>query len=306
LAAIATALIAVLRSGDHLLVTDSAYRPTRVFCDTTLSRLGIATTYYDPLIGSNIAGLLRPNTRAVFVEAPGSQSFEMPDIPAIAAVAHAHGAIMLMDNTWATPLFFRAFDKGIDLSIQAGTKYIGGHSDLMLGTVSANSQTWPGIKDTVQTLGLCVGPDDIYLGLRGLRTLAVRLGRHQQSGLKVARWLLGRPEVSRILNPALEGDPGHAIWRRDFIGASGLFSVVLKPVPDAAVSAFLNALALFGMGYSWGGYESLIILFDCSSYRTATRWAPGGPALRLHIGLENADDLIADLEQAFAVMACEA
>jgi cysteine-S-conjugate beta-lyase len=303
LAAIATALIAILRSGDNVLVTDSAYRPTRIFCDTMLSRLGISTTYYDPLIGSEISGLLQPNTRAVFVEAPGSQSFEMQDIPTIAAVAHAHGAMVLMDNTWATPVFFRAFEKGVDLSIQAGTKYIGGHSDLMLGTISANSQTWPRIKESVQNMGLCVGPDDIYFGLRGLRTLAVRLARHQQSALKVAGWLADRPEVLRVLNPALQSDPGHAIWQRDFTGASGLFGVVLKPVPDAAVNAFLDALTLFGMGYSWGGYESLIILFDCSPYRTATRWAPGGPALRLHIGLENADDLLADLDCGFAAMA---
>jgi cystathionine beta-lyase len=302
-AAVSTALLSVLSAGDHLLVTDSVYRPTRNFADTILTRFGVETTYYDPLIGAGIAEVLRPNTRAVFVEAPGSQSFEMQDIPAIAEAAHARGALVLMDNTWATPLYFPAFEKGVDLSIQAGTKYIGGHSDLMLGTVSANAATWPKLQETVQTYGLCVGPDDIYLGLRGLRTLSVRLERHQRSAIEVARWLQRRPEVLRVLHPALADDPGHAIWARDFLGASGLFSVVLKPAPETAVYALLDSLRLFGMGYSWGGYESLVILFDCVPYRTATRWAPGGPTLRLHIGLEDVGDLLADLEGGFAALA---
>jgi len=303
LAAISTALLAALRSGDHLLVTDSAYRPTRTFCDGVLARLGVETAYYDPLVGGSIAGLFRPNTRAVFLEAPGSQSFEMQDIPAIAAAAHERGLTVLMDNTWATPLYFPAFAKGVDLSIQAGTKYIGGHSDVMLGTISASAALWPRLRETVTTMGLCVGPDDMYLALRGLRTLSVRLERHRQSALTVARWLRERREVRRVLHPALEDDPGHAIWRRDFSGSSGLFSIVLQPVADAAVHAFLDALSLFGMGFSWGGYESLVILFDCSGYRTATRWAPGGPTLRFHIGLEDPGDLIADLERGFAAMA---
>jgi cystathionine beta-lyase len=303
LSAISTAFLAALSSGDHVLVSDSVYRPTRVFCDGTLARLGIETTYYDPLIGAGIAGRLRPNTRAVFLEAPGSQSFEMQDVPAIAAVAHQRGATVLMDNTWATPLYFQAFAKGVDLSIQAGTKYIGGHSDVMLGTVSANASLWPKLNETVATMGLCVGPDDMYLALRGLRTLGVRLERHQQSALTVARWLRERPEVRRVLHPALEDDPGHAIWRRDFTGSSGLFSVVLQPTADGAVRAFLDALALFGLGFSWGGYESLVILFDCTGYRTATRWSPGGPTLRFHVGLEDPGDLIADLERGFAAMA---
>lgn len=302
-AAVSTALLSVLSAGDHLLVTDSVYRPTRNFADTILKRFGVETTYYDPLIGAGIETLFKANTRAVFVEAPGSQTFEMQDIPAIAKAAHAHGAVVLMDNTWATPLYFRAFEKGVDLAIQAGTKYIGGHSDLMLGTVSANAATWPRLRETVQGAGLCVGPDDIYLGLRGLRTMGVRLERHQASALAVARWLQQRPEVLRVLHPALPGDPGYAIWRRDFLGSSGLFSIVLKPVSETAVHAFLNSLRLFGMGFSWGGYESLVILFDCTAYRTATRWTPGGPCLRFHIGLENVDDLIADLEQGFAAMA---
>ena len=300
LSAIATALLAVTNSGDHVLVSDSVYRPTRTFCNSVLKRFGVETTYYDPLIGADIATLFRPSTRAVFVESPGSQTFEMQDVPAIAAVAHARGAVVLADNTWATPIYFRPLEKGVDLAIQAGTKYIAGHSDVMLGTVSANAALWPRLKETVMQMGVCVGPDDIYLALRGLRTMGVRLRRHQESGLKIARWLAERPEVLRVLHPGLETDPGYAIWRRDFSGASGLFSVILKPAPQEAVYAFLDSLTLFGMGFSWGGYESLVVWFDCSSYRTATRWNPGGPALRFHIGLEDPDDLVADLEQAFA------
>lgn len=301
-AAVSTALLSIVGAGDHILITDSVYRPTRLFADTILKKLGVETTYYDPLVGSAIAKLIRPNTRAVFVEAPGSQSFEMQDIPAIAQAAHEKNALVLMDNTWGTPLYFRAFEKGVDISIQAGTKYIGGHSDLMLGTISANEATFAKVKETISTLGLCVGPDDMYLALRGLRTLAVRLERHQKSAFEIARWLAARPEVLRVMHPALESDPGHAIWKRDFLGACGLFSLVLKPAPEKAVHAFLDALQLFGMGYSWGGYESLVILFDCSGYRTATAWAPGGPALRFHIGLEDKDDLIADLERGFSAL----
>ncbi|MBV9261884.1 MAG: cystathionine beta-lyase [Pseudolabrys sp.] len=297
-----TALLTVLSSGDHVLVTDSVYRPTRIFCDSILRRLGVETTYYDPLIGTGIAGLMRPNTRAVFVEAPGSQSFEMQDIPAIAAIAREKNAAVLMDNTWATPLYFRALEKGVDLSIQAGTKYIGGHSDIMFGTVSANAAYASRLKETFNGLGLCAGPDDVFLALRGMRTMAVRLARHQESALTVARWFASRPQVARVLHPALESDPGHAIWRRDFTGASGLFSIVLKPMSEKAVYAFMNELQLFGMGYSWGGFESLVISFDCKEYRTATPWNPGGPTLRFHIGLEDPDDLIADLERGFVAM----
>ena len=303
MSAVATALQAVAGAGDHILVSDSVYRPTRVFCDGVFKRMGVETTYYDPLIGKGVATQIKSNTRAVFVEAPGSQSFEMQDIPAIAAVAHEKGAVVLMDNTWATPLYFNAFAKGVDLSIQAGTKYIGGHSDIMFGTVSANAATLARLKDTTGALGLCAGPDDIYLALRGLRTLAVRLARHYQSGLHIARWLAARPEVARVLHPALESDPGHALWKRDFIGASGLFSVVLKPASERAVYAFMNELTLFGMGFSWGGFESLVILFDCREYRTATRWTPGGPTLRFHIGLEDCGDLTADLDRGFRAMA---
>jgi cystathionine beta-lyase len=302
LSAISTALLSVAGSGDHVLVTDSVYRPTRNFCDGVFKRMGVETTYYDPLIGADIAKLFKPNTRAVFAEAPGSQSFEMQDVPAIVKAAHDKGAAVLVDNTWATPLYFRAFEKGVDLSIQAGTKYIGGHSDIMFGCVSANAATYPQLKDTMNSLGLCVGPDDMYLALRGLRTLGVRLARHNESGLRIARWLEQRPEVLRVLHPALESDPGYKIWQRDFSGACGLFSIVLKPMPEKSVLAFMNELALFGMGFSWGGFESLVILFDCAEYRTATKWVPGGPTLRFHIGLEDPDDLIADLEGGFAAM----
>jgi cysteine-S-conjugate beta-lyase len=299
LSAITTALLAVLKAGDHLLVCDNAYRPTRNFCNGLLVRYGVETTYFDPLIGAGIADLFKPNTRAVLVEAPGSQSFEMPDIPAIAAVAHGRGALVLDDNTWATPLFHRSLDHGVDISIQAATKYIGGHSDIMFGTISANPTAWPLIAEAVRLLGVCAGPDDVFLALRGLRTLAVRLAQHHRSGIEIARWLAARPEVVKVLHPALESDPGHAIWKRDFTGASGLFSIVLKPAPRKAVDALLDTVKLFGMGYSWGGFESLVIPFDCADYRTASKWAPGGPTLRLHIGLENVSDLKADLARGF-------
>jgi cysteine-S-conjugate beta-lyase len=306
LAAISSALLSVVKAGDHVLVTDSAYEPTRKYCDQILTRLGVTTTYYDPLIGAATAELFRPNTRAVYLESPGSLSFEMQDVGAIAKVAHAKGAAVLIDNTWASPLYFRPLEHGVDLSIQAGTKYIGGHSDLMLGTVSANAAHVAALKETVRLSGLCEGPDDVYLGLRGLRTLAVRLERHFKSGVAVARWLEQRPEVLRVLHPAMPSFQGHAIWKRDFTGASGLFSVVLKSVPQKAVYAFLNTLELFGMGASWGGFESLAIPFDCSHARTATHWAPGGPTIRFHIGLEAVDDLLADLERGFAALAAAA
>jgi cystathionine beta-lyase len=306
LAAISSAFLAVVHAGDHVLVTDSTYGPTRTFCDQVLTRLGVTVTYYDPLICGGISELVRPNTRLVYLESPGSLSFEMQDIPAIAKVAHSKDALVLMDNTWATPLYFRPLDHGADMVIQAGTKYIGGHSDVMLGTVSANAATVVRLKNTVRHTGQCEGPDDVYLGLRGLRTLAIRLERHQKSGLAVARWLEQRPEVLRLLHPALPSHPGHAIWKRDFSGASGLFSMVLKPVPQKAYFAFLDSLELFGIGASWGGYESLAIPFDCTPLRTATRWQPGGPTVRFHIGLEAVDDLIADLERGFAAMAAAA
>ncbi|WP_338688390.1 cystathionine beta-lyase [Bradyrhizobium sp. 26S5] len=302
LSAISTTLLAVLKAGDHLLVCDNAYRPTRNFCDNMLKRYGIETSYFDPLIGAGIETLFKPNTRAVLIEAPGSQTFEMPDVRAIAAVAHARGALVIDDNTWATALYHRSLEQGVDISMQAGTKYVGGHSDIMFGTIAANAKAWPLVQEAIRLLGVCAGPDDVYLALRGVRTLSVRLAQHHRSGLEMARWLAARPEVERVLHPALETDPGHAIWKRDFTGASGLFSIVLKPVPQSAVDAMLNSLTLFGMGFSWGGFESLAIPFDCSDYRTATKWSPGGPALRLHIGLENLDDLKSDLDRGFAAL----
>jgi cystathionine beta-lyase len=300
LSAITTTLLAVLQAGDHLLVCDNAYRPTRNFCNGLLARYGVEITYFDPLIGAGVTELFKPNSKAVLIEAPGSQTFEMPDIPAIATAAHARGALVIDDNTWATPLYHRSLDQGVDISMQAATKYIGGHSDIMFGTISATAKAWPMIAEAIRLLGVCAGPDDVFLALRGLRTLGVRLAQHHRSALEMARWLATRPEVVRVLYPALESDPGHAIWKRDFTGASGLFSIVLKPAPQKAVDALLDAVTLFGMGYSWGGFESLIIPFDCVPYRTATQWAPGGPALRLHIGLENVEDLKADLERGFA------
>jgi cystathionine beta-lyase len=286
-----------------VLVCDSVYRPTRRFCDNALSRLGVDVAYYDPLVGAGIKSLLKPSTKVVFAESPGSQTFEVQDIPAISAVAHAAGALVVLDNTWATPLFFKPFAHGADVSIQAATKYIVGHADAMLGAITVNEAVWPTLARTHDELGLCAGPEDVYLALRGLRSLGVRLARHQASALTVAEWLAKRPEVARVIYPALTSDPGHAIWKRDFTGSSGLFSIVLKPVPRKAVAAMLDGLELFGMGYSWGGYESLIIPFDPSSYRTATKWKAEGPALRLHIGVEEVDDLKSDLEAGFARLA---
>lgn len=303
LSAIGTALLAVVKSGDHILVADSVYRPTRVVCEGILKRLGVETTYFDPLAGSGIGALFRKNTSAVFLEAPGSQSFEMMDVPAVAKAAREHGAVSLMDNTWATPLYFRPHEHGVDISIQAGTKYLGGHSDINLGTISVSDPHHKRVLQTHGDLGINPGPEDVYLALRGLRTMAVRLERHMASGIRVATWLQSRPEVLRVLHPALENDPGHAIWKRDFDGACGLFSFILKPEYQNNIAAFFDTLALFGMGYSWGGFESLAIPFDCSSYRTATKWNPGGPAVRLHIGLEDPDDLIEDLTAGLAALA---
>ncbi len=302
LSAITTAVLSVVKAGDHLLVTDSAYAPTRKFCNDILTPLGVETTFYDPLAGAAIEKLMKPNTRAIFLEVPGSLTFEMQDVPAIAAAAKKRGAATIMDNTWATPLFFKPHAHGVDLSLEAGTKYLGGHADANIGWVSATEAWWPKVKDTHGTLGLCPGPEDVFLSLRGLRTLAVRLARHMESGLAIARWLQERPEVARVLHPALESDPGYAIWKRDFSGACGLFSIVLKPCSAKAAAAFVEGLELFGIGASWGGFESLAIPFDVTKIRTATKWNPGGPAVRLHIGLEDAGDLIADLERGFAAL----
>ncbi len=300
LAAVTVALLACLKAGDNLLVPDSVYRPTRHFCDGVLKRFGVETTYYDPAIGAGIAGLMRPNTAAVFTEAPGSQTFEMQDIPAIAEAAHAGDACVLMDNTWATPLFFPPHARGVDICIEAGTKYLSGGSDLLLGLTSANERWWKRLRDTFDSFAMCAGPEDVFLGLRGLRTMALRLKEHERQALDMARWFDARPEVLRVLHPGLPGDPGHAIWRRDFNGSSGLFSVVLKPAPTASVAAMIDGLELFGIGASWGGFESLVLPFDATTYRTVTPFEPGGPALRFHIGLEDLDDLKADLDSGFA------
>ncbi|HEX6958374.1 MAG TPA: cystathionine beta-lyase [Ferrovibrio sp.] len=299
-AACSGAILSVVKAGDHILVTDSAYGPTRNFCDTLLKRLGVETEYFDPLIGAGIKELMRPNTSLVFLESPGSLTFEIQDVPAIAEIAHRHGAKVAMDNTWGTPLYFKSFRHGVDLSVHAATKYIVGHSDAMLGVVIATKESWPHLRDSIRALGVNAGPDEIYLGLRGIRTLAVRLPRHMESAITVADWLKGRPEVSRVLHPALRDDPGHAIWKRDFLGACGLFSFELdRKYGDDAVAAFVDHLELFGIGYSWGGYESLVTVAKPHSLRTARPWQDRGPLIRLHIGLEATEDLIADLKAGF-------
>ena len=293
--AIALAILSVSSAGDHILMVDSCYEPTRILCERTLKRFGVETSYYAP--NDDITAHLRPNTKAVFCESPGSLTFEVQDIAAIVQAAHAHGAAVLMDNTWATPLFFQPLAHGVDLSIQAATKYIGGHADVMLGYVAANEKHAARLHQTHGDLGLYASGDDCFLGLRGLRTLAVRLKQHQETGLALARWLKARPEVARILHPALEDDPGHALWKRDFSGACGLFGLILKPVSEVALAAFVDGLQRFGIGYSWGGFESLIV--PAHIKRTARPFEAEGPVLRIHAGLEDADDLIADLEQGF-------
>ena len=294
------ALMALLSAGDHLLMIDSVYAPTRNICDGLLKRFGIETTCFDPLIGAGIADLIRPNTKAIFLEAPGSLTFEMPDIPAIVAIARDRDVLTLIDNTWATPLYFRPLDHGIDVSIMAATKYVVGHSDALVGTIACGPRAWKRVKSAHGDLGMFTGPDDMYLALRGLRTMAVRLAHHQRSALAIAEWFEGRPEVSRVLYPALPSDPGHAIWKRDFAGASGLFGVVMKGGSDAAVAAFLDHLELFGLGYSWGGFESLAIPADPRPARSAVPWQAEGALLRFQIGLEDTADLIADLDAGLA------
>lgn len=301
--AISTSILAFVKAGDHILMTDSTYHPTRSFCDKMLAKLGVETTYYDPVIGAGIEELVRPNTVLIFTESPGSQTFEVQDIPAIAKVAKKHELWLLIDNTWASPLFFRPFEHGVDVSIQAATKYIVGHADAMLGSITSTARAAPHIARSKDLMGVCPGSEEAYLGSRGLRTLATRLAQHQKSGIEMASWLEQRPEVARVLHPALPSHPQHAIWKRDFLGASGLFSIILKPVTQTQLAAMLDGLKLFGMGFSWGGYESLVIPFDPTGYRTATKWEAEGPALRLHIGLEDVNDLKADLEDGFKRLA---
>ena len=301
IAAIAVALCAFLKTGDHVLVPDSVYAPTRAFCDRRLGPNGIEIEYYDPLIGSGIAKLIKPNTRVVFCEAPGSLTFEMQDIPAIAAVAHARGIPVLADTTWGTPYYFRSFEKGVDVSIHAATKYIAGHSDVVMGVIVTNEPHWLTVRRAVADFGYGVSPDDCYLALRGFRTIGVRMKQQLANALHVAHWLKSRREVKRVIYPALEGDPGHALWKRDFSGAASLFSFVLA-AGERAATAFINSLQIFGIGSSWGGFESLAIVAPIAPYRTVTKWDPGGPTIRLHIGLEDPDDLIADLERGFSAL----
>jgi cystathionine beta-lyase len=300
LAAIVAALAPFAKQGAHILMVDSVYGPARNFCEKRLKPFGVEVEYYDPLMGGTIAKLIKPNTTAIYCEAPGSLTFEMQDLPAIATAAHAKDIPVLADNTWGTPFFFRSLEHGVDVSIHAGTKYIVGHSDALMGLVVTNEKYWLPVRRAVADYGYCVSPDDCYLALRGLRTIGVRMRHQQQSALTVARWLQTRPEVLRVLYPALKSDPGHALWKRDFTGAASLFGVILKPVADDAVAEMIDELKIFGIGSSWGGFESLCIRANPAKGRTATKWSPGGPLIRLHIGLEDTADLIADLERGFA------
>ncbi|MGC4252309.1 MAG: cystathionine beta-lyase [Sphingobium sp.] len=299
-AALSCALMAVLRPGDRLLMVDSAYDPTRAFCEQVLKPFGVETVYYDPTIGAGIADLLTERTRAIFLESPGSLTFEVQDVPAIVAAAKEKGVVTLIDNTWATPLFFPALGHGVDISILACTKYIVGHSDVMIGSATANGAWFPKVRQMAYLFGQMTGPDDAWLTSRGLRTLGVRLRQHQEGALAVAHWLKDQPDVARVLHPALPDCPGHDLWARDFSGSSGLFSFVLKGGDEAARAALIDGLAHFGIGYSWGGFESLALPVDPARYRSATTWEAEGPLVRLHIGLEDPADLIADLDAGLA------
>jgi cysteine-S-conjugate beta-lyase len=294
LAAVAVALMACLKAGDHLLVTDSVYGPTRRFCRRTLARFGVETTFYDPLVGAGIVALMKPNTRAVYLESPGSLTFEVQDFPAIAQAARQHGAAVLHDNTWATGAFFRSFEHGADLVIQAATKYPAGHSDVLIGAVVANEAWWPRLRDVSRDLGQTASPDDLFLAIRGIRTFETRLKQHEASALQVAQWLKTHAAVKRVLHPALPGDPGHALWKRDFLGSAGLLGVELAPCSREQLAAFIDGLECFALGFSWGGYESLIVPARVHGERSVRPWE-GGPLVRLQIGLEDPEDLCADL-----------
>ena len=295
--ALAGALLACVKTGDHVLMPDSSYYPGRRFAEKFLSRFGVTTTFYDPLIGADIASLMQPNTTVVYTESPGSHTFEVQDIPAIAKVAHARGATVIMDNAWATGYFFNGFEHGVDLVVQPATKYYAAHSDVLIGLVIANEANWPRLKDTTLDLGQRASPDDCFLTLRGMRTLGVRLKRHQESALVIAQWLEGRPEVKRVLYPALKSDPGYALWKRDFTGASGLFTIELNPCSESQLAAMMDHYNYFALGYSWGGFESLAVT---AHVKRTVRALPSGQLVRYNIGLEDADDLIRDLEAGFA------
>jgi cystathionine beta-lyase len=296
LAANVVAILACVKAGDHVLITDSVYQPVRRFCLRQLARLGVETTFYDPLVGEGIASLMKPNTTLVYVESPGSHTFEMQDIPAIAKAAHARGAAVIHDNAWATGVFYRSFDHGADIVVQPCTKYPAGHSDVIIGAVVTNEAYWPRVRDAARDYGQMASPDDIFLALRGMRTLEVRLRQHEKSGLHVARWLGRHPAIASVLHPGLEGDPGHAIWKRDYLGCSGLFGVELEPCSDQQLAAFIDSLELFALGYSWGGFDSLVVPQNIQKSRSIRPWS-GGPLIRLHVGLEDPDDLCADLER---------
>jgi cystathionine beta-lyase len=301
LAAINAAMLAYLQSGDHVLMVDSVYGPARAFCDKFLARFGVETTYYDPLVGAGISELIRDNTKIVYTESPGSLTFEVQDIRAIADAAHKRDCVVIIDDTWSSGVFFKPFEHGADISVIAATKYLVGHSDVMMGVITTTHEQWQRVRQSASDLGANSGPDDVYLALRGLRTIGVRMRQHHENGLKLARWLQTRPEVVDVLHPGLPENPGHKLWQRDFTGACGLFGVVMKPYPEKAFAAMLDGLSLYGMGASWGGFESLILLTDPAAIRVAThdRWKDAGPTLRIHAGLEDIEDLIADLEKGF-------
>ena len=294
LAAISAAMLAFVRAGDHVLVCDNAYSPTRNLCENFLKRFGVETTYYNPLIGKEISELFQANTKLVYTESPGSHTFEIQDIPTIVKAAHNAGIKVIMDNTWGAGYFFKAFEHGIDISVQAATKYYVGHSDAMIGTISMSGENIQPVIDSVRVLGYNISPDDAYLALRGMRTLNVRLKRHEKNGLKVADWLASRPEIDRVLHPAFSSCPGHEIWKRDFTGSNGLFGVVFKHTTEIAMNAFIDGLELFSLGGSWGGYESLVL--PTNVLRTATKWTENQQSIRFHIGLEDPEDLIKDIE----------
>ncbi len=300
-AAISGALLSFLKSGDHLLMVDSVYEPTRDLCDKILQGYGVETTYYDPLIGAGIEALIRPNTKVLFLESPGSITMEVQDVPTLCRIAHQHGLITMLDNTWSSPINCRPFELGIDISIQAATKYIVGHSDVMMGTATATEQYWPQLRENSYLLGQCVSADDAYLALRGLRTLGIRLAQQQKNALEIAHWLDARDDVDHIRHPAFPSCPGHEFFKRDYLGSNGLFSFVLKQGGNKkAMQAFVEGMEHFKMGFSWGGYESLILAeFGIERIRTATQWDSSKPMFRVHIGLEDTEDLIADLEAAF-------
>ncbi|RED50992.1 cystathionine beta-lyase [Aestuariispira insulae] len=299
LGAVTTAIQACTKAGDHVLITDSVYAPTRLYMDKMLARFGVTVEYYEPTIGADIEKYIKPETAMIFMEAPGSWTFEMQDVPAIVSVAKKHEILTIIDNTWSAGYFFKPLSLGVDISVQAATKYIVGHSDAMMGVITCNEATLPRVREAAWLLGMCAGPDDLYLAQRGLRSMGTRLRQHHENGVKLANWLKNRPEVTRVMHPALPDDPGHEIWKRDFTGACGLFGFVMNEVPEKALAAMLEGLHFFGMGYSWGGFESLLIPVNPNSVRTAAKWDGEGQTMRMHVGLEDVEDLILDLEAGF-------